>query len=147
MDEQWPNLSGRLTDEGHVLPVRVYFEDTDSSGVVYHGSFVRFLERGRSELLRAAGISHMELAEGETNTAFAVRRLSLDFKRPARIDDVLEIVTKPVEMRGASITLDQLVRRNGEVLVEARVQVVLISPDGRPQRISGALRERLGAGH
>jgi len=140
----WPDLAGRLTGEGHVLPVRVYFEDTDFSGVVYHGAYVRFFERGRSDYVRSLGVTHAELAEGETRAAFAVRRMTVDFLQPARIDEVLEVVTRPKALGGASITLDQIIRRGAETLVTADVKVALISPEGRPLRIRGTLRERLG---
>ena len=144
--DPWPHLAGRMTAEGHVLPVRVYFEDTDFSGIVYHGAYVRFLERGRSDLVRALGVTHTELAEGDEPAAFAVRRMTIEFERAARIDEVLEVVTRSAELGGASITLDQTVRRagSGEVLVRAKVKVALVSPQGRPLRIRGSLRERLG---
>jgi acyl-CoA thioester hydrolase len=142
----WPDLAGRLTAEGHVLPVRVYYEDTDFSGVVYHGAYVRFLERGRSDYVRALGVTHAELAEGARPAAFAVRRMTVEFERAARMDEVLEIVTRTAALGGASITLDQTVRRAGtaETLVRATVKVALVSAEGRPLRIAGALRARLG---
>ena len=92
--ETYPHLAGRHTPDGHVLPVRIYFEDTDFSGVVYHGSYVRFLERGRSDYVRLLGVHHSELHAGETgeSIAFAVHRMEIDFKRPARIDDAYELV-------------------------------------------------------
>lgn len=144
--DPWPHLAGKLTGEGHVLPVRVYFEDTDFSGVVYHGAYVRFFERGRSDFVRSLGVTHTELAETDEAAAFAVRRMTVEFDRPARIDDVLEVVTRTAKLGGASITLDQVIRRagTGETLVRAEVKVALVSRDGRPLRIRGSLRERLG---
>ena len=93
--DTWPDLAGRLIPGGHVLPVRVYFEDTDFSGVVYHGAYIRYMERGRSDYLRKLGVGHDALDRGEHGEplAFAVRRIAVEFLRPARIDDVLEVET------------------------------------------------------
>ena len=139
--------AGRHTAEGHVLPVRVYFEDTDFSGVVYHASYLRFMERGRTEQVRALDVHHSALDAGEAGEpmAFAVHRMEITFRRAARIDDVLEVVTRPREIRGARIVIDQLVRRGGDVLVEAVVTVVLVTRDGRPCRIPDSLAERFAA--
>lgn len=139
--------SGRHTADGHVLPVRIYFEDTDFSGVVYHASYVRFLERGRTEYVRLLGVHHSALDAGETGEplAFAVHRLEVEFRRPARIDDVVEVVTRPKEIRGARIILSQKVRRGAELLVDATVTVVLVNRAGRPCRIPDALAERFAA--
>ncbi|WP_029076648.1 tol-pal system-associated acyl-CoA thioesterase [Kaistia adipata] len=144
MTDDHPHLAGRHTPEGHVLPVRIYFEDTDFSGVVYHGSYVRFLERGRSDYVRLLGVHHSALDAGETGEpiAFAVHRMEIDFKRPARIDDVVEVVTRPKEVRGARILLNQTIRRGSEVLIEAVVTVVLVNRAGRAQRIPESLAAR-----
>jgi acyl-CoA thioester hydrolase len=143
----WPDLAGRL-DEGpegarHILPVRIYFEDTDFSGLVYHGSYVRFCERGRSDFLRLLGSDHRKLiapGAGAEPAAFVVRRMDFDFRRPASIDEVLEVVTSVAEVGGASLTLDQLVKRDGVLLVKARVVVVLVSQSGKPMRIPEPVR-------
>lgn len=139
--------SGRHTPDGHILPVRIYFEDTDFSGVVYHASYVRFLERGRTEYIRLLGVHHAALDAGETgeSIAFAVHRLEIEFKRPARIDDVVEVVTRPKEVRGARIILSQQVRRSGALLVDAIVTVVLVNRAGRPCRIPDELARRFAA--
>jgi acyl-CoA thioester hydrolase len=143
----WPDLAGRVGADGaHVLPVRVYFEDTDAGGVVYHASYLRFLERGRTDFIRVLGIRQSDLAEGEEAALFLVRRMEIDFRRPARLDDVIEVVTRPGALGGASITLEQSVRKDTETLVSARVKVALVTRDGRPARIRGALREMLGGG-
>ncbi|HYF55761.1 MAG TPA: tol-pal system-associated acyl-CoA thioesterase [Salinarimonas sp.] len=134
---------GVLADGAHRLPVRVYYEDTDFSGVVYHASYLRFMERGRTELLRALAVAQADLHQDGAGLAFAVRRMTLDFRRPARMDDLLEVVTRPREMRGASMTLAQEVRRGGEVLVEAEVTVAAVR-DGRAVRIPDGLRRALG---
>lgn len=134
-------LSGRLTPFGHALDVRVYFEDTDFSGVVYHARYLHFLERGRTDFLRLKGIGHRELAEGAFGEpmAFAVRRMEIDFLRPARIDDVLTVETRTLLLGGARIVLDQRILRGVETLVEAKVKVAVITPDGRPRRMPGAV--------
>lgn len=142
---RWPDIAGRIEAGRHILPVRVYFEDTDFSGVVYHASYLRFMERGRSDFMRLAGADHAELFGGEAGAAFAVRRMTLSFDRPARIDDVVEVITGTREVRGASLTLSQRVERGGELLVGADVQVALVSRSGRAMRIPQGLREVLSA--
>lgn len=147
----WPDLAGRLmiNDDGsrrHVLPVRVYFEDTDFSGLVYHASYVRWCERGRSDYLRLIGNEHRALIEGGEGAepaAFVVRRMRLEYLKPARIDDILEIETRVVEAKGATLSLVQRVIRDGTVLFEAEVLVVLVSVSGKPQRLSQRIRAGL----
>lgn len=139
----WPHLAGRLEEGRHVLPVRVYYEDTDFSGLVYHASYLRFMERGRSDMIRLLGVHHSALAGGGARMVFVVRRIEIDFLRPARIDDVLEVVTEPAEQTAAAFTLAQRVTRAGETLVSARVQIVLLDERGRPQRLSAVLPERV----
>ncbi|MEE8310408.1 MAG: YbgC/FadM family acyl-CoA thioesterase [Hyphomicrobium sp.] len=150
-DDRWPDLAGRLVKvpagRHHVLPVRVYFEDTDFSGLVYHGSYVRWCERGRSDFLRLLGGDHRRLIDGSGSSepaAFVVRRMSFDFRKPASIDEVLEVITKVKEVGAASLTLAQTVTREGKPLVEAEVTVVLVSVSGKPLRISATLREAFG---
>lgn len=148
MTKPWPDLAGRLTENGHVLPVRVYFEDTDFSGVVYHGSYIRFMERGRSDFVRLIGIGHTDLDAGVHGEplVFAVRRIDIEYRKPARIDDLVEVETRVKEMRGASIVLDQTVRRGADVLTEAKVTVAFVSRDGRPRRIPDSVRALFGGG-
>jgi acyl-CoA thioester hydrolase len=145
--EAWPDLSGRLVDGGHLLPVRVYYEDTDFSGWVYHASYLRFMERGRSDFLRLCGISHDALDRGVhgERLAFAVRHMTINFLRPARIDDVIEVDTRAIEIGGARIMLAQTVRRGSETLVKAEVTVALVSAAGEPRRLPAEVRERLQA--
>jgi len=130
----WRDISGRLDEDGngrfHQLPVRVYFEDTDAGGVVYHASYVRFCERGRTDFLRLLGVEARQLISGEASNepaAFVVRRMSLDFLRPARMDDLLVIETRVKELGGASVTLVQAVMKDGVKVFEAEVIVVLVS--------------------
>lgn len=150
-EAKWPDLAGRLDhDDGqvcHVLPVRVYFEDTDFSGVVYHGAYVRWCERGRSDYLRLLGNSHRGLldgSEGQPPGAFVVRTMSLDFRKPAQIDDVLEVRTQATEIGAATIDLKQTIFRENQVICAVDVKVVLISNAGKPMRLAAALRSAFG---
>ena len=122
--------------------MRVYYEDTDFSGVVYHASYLRFLERGRTELLRAAGLDQSALAARADGLVFAVRRMTIDYLRPARMDDMLAVETRLREVRGASVGMAQRIRRGGENLVEAEVLVATLS-GGRPLRIPPQVRRAL----
>jgi acyl-CoA thioester hydrolase len=146
-DGPWPDLAGRIirdeTGQRHVLPVRVYFEDTDAGGVVYHASFVRFAERGRTDFLRLLGTDARRLIDGSDSrepAAFVVRRMNVDFFRPGRMDDLLQVETRVKELGGASVTLVQTITRDGKRLVEAEVTVVLVSISGKPLRLSDAVR-------
>jgi acyl-CoA thioester hydrolase len=138
-----PHLDGAIRDGAHIMQVRVYYEDTDFSGVVYHANYLRFLERGRTNFLRLLGADQRALfAEAESETpgfAFVVRAMQLDFLRSAKMDDVLDIVTVPQEIRGASVTLAQRVERGDDVLLTASVKVAFVS-GGRARPIPKALR-------
>ncbi|MBC8013898.1 MAG: YbgC/FadM family acyl-CoA thioesterase [Methyloceanibacter sp.] len=145
MTETWPDLAGRIEGETHILPIRVYFEDTDFTGLVYHANFLKFCERGRSDFIRLLGIDHRSLAnpkDGEPSV-FVVRRVEIDYLKPARIDEVLEVATACAEIGGATLVLAQDVRREGTVLARARVSVVLVSRAGKPQRLGALVREAL----
>ena len=134
--ETWPNLAGRIEGETHVLPIRVYFEDTDFAGHVYHANYLKFCERGRSDFIRLLGIDHHSLAnpeEGEPSF-FVVRHIEIDYLKPASVDEVLEVVTRCATIGGASLVLAQEVRRGDVVVARAKVTVVLVSPAGKPQR-------------
>jgi len=137
------SLDGEIRDGRHHMQIRVYYEDTDFSGIVYHANYLRFMERGRTNHLRLMGAEQCALfAEAQQETpgfAFVVRSMEIDYLRPARMDDVLDVVTWPLVVKGASITLAQEVRRGGELLVKAQVRVAFIS-DGRAQPIPKALR-------
>ena len=129
-------LSGALTDFGHRLMARVYYADTDFSGVVYHARYLEFLERGRSDYLRLAGVHHTELAEGKhgERIVWVVRRMEIDFRSPARMDDILTIDTRTDDISGARIFMGQQLKRGGEVLVAAKVEAAIIGEAGRPKR-------------
>lgn len=121
----------------HRFPVRVYYEDTDFSGVVYHASYLRFMERGRTEMLRALGIEQAGLDFG-----FAVRAMQIDYLKPARMDDELTIETTTRSIGGATLDLDQRVLRGEEVLVTASVRIACIA-QGRPARLPKDIRAKL----
>ena len=129
-------LSGVLTAFGHRLMARVYYADTDFSGVVYHARYLEFLERGRSDFLRLAGVHHTELADGlhGEKLVWVVRRMEIDFRAPARIDDVLTIDTRTTGVSGARIFMAQEIRRGDNLLIEAKVEAAIISETGKPRR-------------
>lgn len=129
-------LSGELTGTGHRLLARVYYADTDFSGVVYHARYLEFLERGRSDYLRLAGVHHTELAEGSLGEkiVWVVKRMEIDFRAPARIDDILTIDTATESISGARIFMAQTIRRGEDVLITARVEAAIISAAGKPRR-------------
>ena len=136
-------LDGEIRDGRHVMPVRVYYEDTDFSGSVYHASYLRFMERGRTNYLRLLGADQRALFE-ETEReapgfAFVVRTMQIEFLKPARMDDVLAVVTQTEEVRGASVTLHQQVMRGDDVLIDAHVKVAFVS-GGRARPIPKPLR-------
>src|SRR3984893_17772628 len=141
-------LDGVVRDGRHHMQIRVYYEDTDFSGIVYHANYLRFMPRGLTNFSRLMGVEPDTLfAEAQTETpgfAFVVRSMQIDFLKTARMDDVLEIVTWPVAVKGASITLAQEVRRGQDVLVKAQVRVAFIS-EGRAQPIPKSLRALLKA--
>jgi acyl-CoA thioester hydrolase len=142
---RWPDLAGRIEGETHVLPIRVYFEDTDCAGVVYHANFLKFCERARSDFIRLLGIEHQGLAnpaQGEP-AVFVVHRVEIDYLKPGRLDDVLEVVTSCAEIGNASLKLAQDVRRDGTLIARALVSVVLVSRSGKPQRLGALVRDAL----
>jgi len=128
----------------HRFPVRIYYEDTDFSGNVYHAAYLKFFERGRTEFLRALGIHHSELA-GQ-GIAFAVRSMQIDFAAPARIDDLLTVTTEVAAFTGARLVLNQTILREESVLTTARVVVAAIRTGGGAARLPAELRARLAAG-
>ncbi|MEO5323914.1 tol-pal system-associated acyl-CoA thioesterase [Mesorhizobium sp. CC13] len=129
-------ISGALTPFGHRLMARVYYADTDFSGVVYHARYLEFFERGRSDFLRLAGVHHTELHDGKhgEKIVWVVRRMEIDFRSPARIDDILTVDTSTEDISGARITMAQKLKRGDEVLVEARVEAAIVGENGRPRR-------------
>jgi acyl-CoA thioester hydrolase len=142
-------LDGEIRGGRHHMSVRVYYEDTDFSGIVYHANYLRFMERGRTNHLRLLGAGHRALFEEASaeapGFAFVVRAMRIEFLKPARMDDVLEVVTAPEEVKGASITLSQRILRGDELLLEARVRVAFVC-DGKARPIPKALRSAMQAG-
>src|SRR5882672_574739 len=134
---------GRFDDATFVFPIRVYYEDTDFSGVVYHASYLRFMERGRSEFLRAAGVPHQAMLGGDAPLVWAVRRMTVDFARPARVDEALHVRTKGRELAGARMQLEQSVVKGSDILVTADVEVCVITLDGKPRRVPDEIRKKL----
>lgn len=128
-------LAGELTEFGHRLVARVYFADTDFTGVVYHARYLEFLERGRSDFLRLAGVHHTELADGKHGEvlAWVVRRMEIDFRQPARVDDIVTVETRTEAISGARIYMAQRLRGD-DVLVEAKVEAAIIGASGKPRR-------------
>ncbi|WP_084420635.1 YbgC/FadM family acyl-CoA thioesterase [Henriciella litoralis] len=118
----------------HVLMVRVYYEDTDFTGMVYHANYLRFFERGRSEFLRDAGVSHTSLLDREDPAAFTLTNVNVDYRRAARIDDQLVIRSRYVGTKGARVIFEQAALRDGDIIAEAQVTAVMIHADGRPRR-------------
>ncbi len=150
-----PALDGEIRNGQHRQPVRVYYEDTDFSGIVYHASYLRFMERGRTNYLRLIGADHRALfaaAEKEApGFSFVVRHMDIDFRKPALMDDVLDVVTAPEEVKGASVMLHQKVMRGDDLLVEAHVQVAFVSggrarPIPKPLRIAMKADQEAGGG-
>ena len=135
--------SGAFEGLEHVLPVRVYYEDTDFTGIVYHANYLRFFERGRTEFLRAIGVEHAALLALPQPCAFAVTRLSIAYRHPARVDDALEVRTLNYRISSARTGVRQRVLRAGELLTEAEVEIVCIGLDGRPCRPPPELTTRL----
>ena len=131
--------TGRFEGRAHLLPVRVYYEDTDFTGVVYHANHVRYFERGRSDFLRTIGIGHSQLLEDEAPMAFVVAAMNLTFVKPARIDDALVVRTLYDIVKGPRLMISQTIERDGDVLCRAEVTVVCIHLDGRPRRPTKAL--------
>lgn len=135
--------AGRIEGRLHLSPVRIYYEDTDFTGLVYHANYLRYFERGRSDFLRLMGVHHSHLLAGDEPLGFAVNRIEIDFLKPARIDDALVVQTAYQSTRGPRIFIAQELRRGGEILVKAAVEVCCISLTGRPKKPPALLLERL----
>jgi acyl-CoA thioester hydrolase len=137
--------SGRFCGREHRLPLRIYCEDTDFSGVVYHANYVRYLERGRSDFIRELGIGLSVLLAAERPVTFMVSRLDMRFVRPARIDDRLEVRTVIDQISGARVVCRQTVVRGNELLLEAVSENVCIGLDGRPRRLPVFFAEKIAS--
>lgn len=139
-----PSVTGRAPDGSHVLHARVYYEDTDAGGVVYHANYLRFAERGRTEYLRDIGVSQSELADAE-GVNFVVRRSVIDFCLPARLDDALEIRTRIAGIRGASFEVEQTIAKAGADghLVKVDSTIACLDRKGRPVRVPKSVKSKL----
>ena len=135
-------LSGRVEGGIHHLPIRVYYEDTDTAGIVYYANYLKFAERARTEMLRLAGINQSEMAT-RYHMAFAVRNCAVDFRAPARLDDLIEVRSRFTELVGATVSSVQAIWRDAEELVRLDVRVACLRENGRPTRIPAPLRQAL----
>ena len=138
-------LSGTAGDIRHLMNAPVYYEDTDFSGFVYHANYLKFAERGRSNLLRLCGIEHTDLLDLEPQLAFVVGHMDIDFLAPARIGDMLLVETVFTKMRGARLLAEQVIKRDATPLWQARVEAAIVDLDGRPRRLPKALAEKMQA--
>ena len=134
--------AGQFRDGAHWLPVRVYYEDTDFTGVVYHANYLRYMERGRSDFLRLAGVDHQAL-QAQDATAFAIARMEIDFRKPARVDDALTVRTEFSAPSGGRLLARQSVLREHDVLAQAIVTAVCIGADGKPRKPPRSMVELL----
>ena len=126
-------LEGRFAGREHLFRLRVYFEDTDLSGVVYHANYLRYMERARSAMLRSAGIDQRAAHEGGEGV-YVVRDIGLRYLAPARLDDTLTVVSRLIQLRAASVVIHQRVMRDTAVLTDATVEAAFVAPSGRPRR-------------
>ena len=133
-----------MRTEAHEFTLRVYFEDTDTGGIVYYANYLRFAERGRTEMLRELGFESSAMM-ADTGAALAVRRATADYLKPARLDDLLTVKTRVLAVKGARLSLSQVVCREGETLVEMEIELACMAADGRPRRLPAALRDAFRA--
>lgn len=127
----------------HLWPLRVYYEDVDLAGIVYYANYLKYLERGRSEMVRGAGISQLDMKAA--GLVFAVRRVEAEYLKPARYDDELVVETRLDTLKGASFDMPQRVLRGDEVLMDARIKVVILTADGRASRLPADIRAKVTA--
>ncbi len=142
MSGRTDSLMGCVEDGRHVLPLRVYYEDTDSGGMVYYANYLKFAERARTEMLRLAGFDHDAISD-RFGLAFVVRDCTVSYKSPARLDDLLEVRSCFLEVGGASLTAEQLICRETTELARLDVRLACMTGGGRPSRIPELLREAL----
>lgn len=139
--------AGRIAGDQHILPLRVYYEDTDAAGIVYYANYLKFFERGRTEMLRLVGVDQSRL-RGDTGLAFAVRLCTVEYFVPARLDDVLEVRSRLSDLKGASLVAEQAVYRGAELLAAAEVRVACFdTQSGRAARMPPEVRQALAPYH
>lgn len=134
---------GRFEGKVHILPLRIYYEDTDLSGVVYHANYLRYMERGRSEYFRSAGILRLAMLEDTEPTAWTLRKAELEYFRPARVDDLIEVHTTCTALSGARMQAVQRIVRGGLLLTRGKVEACIITLSGKPRRIPAEMRQVL----
>jgi acyl-CoA thioester hydrolase len=135
--------AGRFEGKVHVLPIRIYYEDTDLSGIVYHANYLRYMERGRSEFFRCAGVARLATLDGDEATAWTLRKVALEFLRPARLDDLIEVHTRATSLTGARMTADQRIYCDDRLLTHGEVEACIITFSGKPRRIPADTRAKL----
>lgn len=141
-DRDRPPL-GYFDGRKHHFPIRVFYEDTDFSGVVYYANYLRFLERARSSFFRLAGIGHAELLDRDPALAFVIRKINLDYRNSAKIDDVLSVVTTYDVFKGARLMVTQWIERDGQVILTADSEAACIDLTGRPRRAPKDMIDKL----
>jgi acyl-CoA thioester hydrolase len=141
---EWQDIAGKIVDGVHHLPIRVYYEDTDFSGIVYHANYLKFAERSRSDFLRLVGIHHSEILELDPPLAFAIQKMEIEFLAPARIDDLLEVESRYITARGARLEIEQVIKCDGKPIWRAIVRAACIDTDGRPRRLTASMLDALG---
>ena len=136
------STSGSSAEGIHIYPVRVYYEDPDAAGIVYYANYLKYAERARTEMLRDLGTENARLMKTE-GLAFAVRRCEVDFFKPARLDDLLSVETRLIDIGGASVVVDQRVKRDNAELVRMELKLACLSLDGRPAKLPAVVKTRL----
>jgi acyl-CoA thioester hydrolase len=141
MTDAW--ASGRFEGKVHVLPIRIYYEDTDLSGVVYHANYLRYMERGRSEFFRSVGIVRLAQLDAPQPSAWTLRKVNLEFLRPARLDDLVEVHTRAIALTGARLSAEQNIFCKDALLARGQVEACIMTLDGKARRIPQEMREKL----
>ncbi len=136
-------IDGHFDGRVHILPVRVYYEDTDLSGIVYHANYLRYMERGRMEFFRGAGVAAFAHIDHEEPTAWTLRKVQIEYFRPARLNDLLEVRTRLTELTGVRMGASQQVYCRGEQLTEATVEACVITLNGKLRRIPRETHQKL----
>src|SRR5215469_4054879 len=134
---------GHFDGKTHILPIRVYYEDTDLSGVVYHANYLRYMERARTEFFRLAGVERMAELEAEDPTAWTIREVKVSYLRPARVDDALTVRTRLAGLSGVRIGAVQKIYAGEILLVDGRVEACIVTLNGQPRRLPQQLRDLL----
>ncbi len=143
MTEAAPISFGRFEGKVHILPVRIYYADTDLSGIVYHANYLAYMERGRSEFFRAVGITRLAQMDEAEPTAWTLRKVALDYLKPARVDDLIEVHTRLTGLTGARMSAHQDVYLSGTLLTRGHIEACIITLTGKPRRIPQDMRDKL----